>query len=91
MAKSRKTISFTVDENDYQEIMLYAKAKGHGGQFPASTFAHYSTFQMMKKYPLSATETRKIKDLMGTDNESLKAVQPSISNGNKKQVTEGKR
>ena len=90
MANSRKSISFTVDEGDYQEIMLYAKAKGHGGQFPASTFAHYSTFQMMKKYPLSATETRKIKDLQGTGDESLKAVQPDAPKCSKKQVTEGK-
>ena len=60
MAKSRKTISFTVDEKSYEEIMIYAKAKGHGGQYPASTFAHYAVFQMMKKYPLSVSETRKI-------------------------------
>jgi hypothetical protein len=54
----RKTISFSVDEADYEKIMQYARAKGHGGQFPTSTFAHYAVFQMMKKYPLSQAETK---------------------------------
>ena len=57
MDKSKRvTISFTVDDFEYQEIPLYAKAKGHGGQAPASTFAHYAIFQQMKKYPLSEVE-----------------------------------
>jgi len=55
MAK-RKTISFTVDEADYERIKRYAKAKGHGGNFPTSAFAHYAVFQYMKKYPLSRAE-----------------------------------
>jgi hypothetical protein len=61
----RKTISITVDESDYEKIKAYAKAKGHGGQHPASTFAHYALFQMMKKYPLSAAELKKIEKLDG--------------------------
>ena len=56
----RKTISFTVDENDHKEVMQYAKAKGHCGKYPASSFAHYAVFQMMKKYPLSAAEIKKL-------------------------------
>ena len=60
MAKSRKTISFTVDEDDYERIMEYAKIKGHGGQYPTSTFAHYAVHQHMKKYPLSEAEKREI-------------------------------
>ena len=60
MMEKRKTISFAVDEIEYEKINAYAKAKGHGGQFPASTFAHYATFQMMKKYPLSGAEIREI-------------------------------
>lgn len=55
----RVKISFTVDELEYNEIMLYAKAKGHGGQAPASTFAHYATFQLMKKYPMTPSEITK--------------------------------
>ena len=55
----RKTISFMVDDFEYQEITLYARAKGHGGQTPASTFAHYATFQLMKKYPTSEAEKAK--------------------------------
>lgn len=57
--KKRKTISFTVDVEAYDEILEYARIKGHGGQFPASTFAHYATFQMMKKYPLTEGEKEK--------------------------------
>ena len=55
----RVTISFTVDDFEYQEITLYARAKGHGGQTPASTFAHYATFQLMKKYPLNENDKAK--------------------------------
>jgi hypothetical protein len=55
----RRTISFTVEDFEYDEIRLYAQAKGHGGQFPTSTFAHYAVFQQMKKYPLSEAERGK--------------------------------
>ena len=56
----KRTISFTVSGDDYQKIKEYAKAKGHGGQHPTSTFAHYAVFQYMKKYPLSEAEQREI-------------------------------
>jgi hypothetical protein len=81
MAKKRRTISLTVDEKDYEEISAYAKVKGHGGQHPTSTFAHYAIFQMMKKYPLSASETRKIKETHGITDGSAKAVQPDAPRG----------
>ena len=55
----RKTVSFTVDQDEYDEILMYSKAKGHGGQHPVSTFAHYAIFQQMKKYPLSDAEKAK--------------------------------
>jgi hypothetical protein len=57
--RKKRTISFTVDEEEYQEIELYAKAKGHGGQFPTSTFAHFAVFQTMRKTPLSEAEKAK--------------------------------
>jgi hypothetical protein len=57
--RKRRTISFTVDEEEYQEIELYAKAKGHGGQFPTSTFAHFAVFQTMRKTPLGEAEKAK--------------------------------
>ena len=56
---NRRTISITVDDFEYNEIEIYAKAKGHGGQTPASAFAHYAVFQQMKKYPLSEAERAK--------------------------------
>ena len=80
--KKRKTISFTVDGSDYEEIKAYAKAKGHGGQFPTSTFAHYAVFQMMKKYPLSEAETKKYIENYGMSNGEPKAVQPEAPKGN---------
>jgi uncharacterized Fe-S cluster-containing radical SAM superfamily enzyme len=58
----RKTISFTVYEADYQKIMAYAKAKGHGGQYPTSTFSHYAVHQYMKKYPLSEAELKEVEE-----------------------------
>jgi hypothetical protein len=60
MAKPKKTISFTVDEVDYKKIFNYAKVKGHGGQHPTSSFAHYALHQYMKKYPLSGAELEEI-------------------------------
>jgi len=55
----KKTISFKVDDFEFEEITMYARAKGHGGQSPTSTFAHYAVFQQMKKYPLSEVEKGK--------------------------------
>ena len=74
--EKRKTISFTVDDEGYEKIKAYAKAKGHGGQHPTSTFAHYAVFQMMKKYPLSGAEIREIEGRDGKAHSVSKAVQP---------------
>jgi hypothetical protein len=74
--KKRKTISFTVDIEAYEEILEYARIKGHGGQFPTSTFAHYATFQMMKKYPLNTGEKTKYAKRYGKDELRHRAVQP---------------
>ncbi|MCL2832112.1 MAG: hypothetical protein FWD78_02985 [Treponema sp.] len=71
----RVVISFSVDDFEYQEITLYARAKGHGGQTPASTFAHYATFQMMKKYPLTKADIAKYTKKQ-TENNNVKTVQP---------------
>jgi hypothetical protein len=57
--RKRRTITFTVASDEYEEILLYARAKGHGGQFPASTFAHFAVFQTMRKTPLSEAEKEK--------------------------------
>jgi len=78
----KKTISFTVDQEEYEEIRLYARAKGHGGQFPTSTFSHYAVFQQMKKYPLSEAEKAKYGVNDKNNTESPKAVQPDALTGN---------
>ena len=52
MAKSKKTISFTVDEKRYEEIMVYAKAKGHGGNNPITNFARYAVLTVMHRIDL---------------------------------------
>ena len=82
--EKRKTISFTVDDEGYEKIKAYAKAKGHGGQHPTSTFAHYAVFQMMKKYPLSGAEIREIEGRDGKARNVSKAVQPDAPKGNEK-------
>jgi len=51
-----KTISMTVSIELFKELELYAKAKGHGTQYPVSAFLHYAAIQHMKKYPLSDSE-----------------------------------
>jgi hypothetical protein len=81
MAKKRKTISFSIDEADYQKIRLYAKAKGHGGQYPTSSFAHYAVFQMMKKYPLSNVEIKDIETNIENAHQSIQAVQLDTPRG----------
>jgi hypothetical protein len=63
----KRTISFTVESEEYDEIMLYARAKGHGGQFPTSSFAHYAVFQQMKKYPFSGAEKTRYMKRDGND------------------------
>jgi hypothetical protein len=81
--KKRRTISFTVDNADYEEIFEYARIKGHGGQFPASIFAHYAVHQMMKKYPVSEAEKAKYMKRYQKANDPLQAVQPDKMSGGK--------
>ena len=72
----KKTVSFTVTESEYNEILMYARIKGHGGQFPASNFCHYAVFQQMKKYPLKEVEINKYMKEYGEGQNGPKAVQP---------------
>jgi hypothetical protein len=72
----RRTVSFTVSDFEYEEILMYAKIKGHGGQYPVSNFAHYSIFQQMKKYPLKEAEIAKYMKEYGNTPTGSKAVQP---------------
>jgi hypothetical protein len=74
--KKKRTISLTVTDSEYEEILMYARIKGHGGQYPASNFAHYSLFQQMKKYPLKEAEIDKYVKEYGNPHGGLKAVQP---------------
>jgi hypothetical protein len=85
MSKKR-TISFTVTDFEYEEILAYARMKGHGGKFPTSTFVHYAVFQTMKKYPLSKAEIDKYITQYGNSLESAKAVQPDTPTGNCKRL-----
>jgi hypothetical protein len=55
---------------------MYARIKGHGGQYPVSNFAHYSLFQQMKKYPLKEAEIDKYRNEYGNPHNDPKAVQP---------------
>ena len=71
MGKTKnKTISFTVSPEDYDEILTYARAKGHGGQFPTSTFAHFAVFQAMRKTPLSEAERAKYEKRDGREKQT---------------------
>jgi hypothetical protein len=80
--QKRRTITFTVEDFEYEEILRYARMKGHGGQFPTSTFSHYAVIQQMKKYPLSEAEIAKYNKNYGKSGESPKAVQPDAPTGN---------
>jgi hypothetical protein len=81
MAKKR-TISFTVEDFEYEEILRYARMKGHGGQYPTSVFAHYAVFQQMKKYPISEAEIGRYNKNYSNGGEVSKAVQPDAPTGN---------
>jgi cold shock CspA family protein len=76
-----RTITSTVEDFEYDEIELYARAKGFGGRRPASTFVHYSAFQQMKKYPLSEAERAKYASNSGKRPAGRKAVQPGANAG----------
>lgn len=78
---SRRTITFTVDDFEYAEILRYARMKGHGGQYPTSIFAHYAVFQQMKKYPLSEAEIDKYNERYTDNDGGPKAVQPDAPTG----------
>jgi hypothetical protein len=89
MGKSKKrTISFTVEDFEYEEILRYARMKGHGGQYPTSVFAHYAVFQQMKKYPLSEAEIGRYNKNYAGCLKNPKAVQPDAPTGDLKSVQE---
>ena len=81
MAKKR-TISFTVADFEYEEILRYARMKGHGGQYPVSVFVHYAVFQQMKKYPLSEAEIGRYDKNYADCGKVPKAVQPDAPTDN---------
>jgi predicted restriction endonuclease len=67
--RKRRTISFTVDNADYEEILEYARIKGHGEENPLSNFARYAVLTAMhrldlrKNYPLPNTGNRTLKKM----------------------------
>jgi hypothetical protein len=44
---SRRTITFTVDDFEYAEILRYARMKGHGGRSTVSSFARFAIRKQM--------------------------------------------
>ena len=86
MADKRKTRNITVSVAvfEYNEILMYARIKGHGGESPVSNFAHYAVFQQMKRYPLKPAEIDKYLSEYGKDTRNSKAVQPCKPQATKK-------
>jgi len=78
MLDKRKTrnITISVAVFEYNEILMYARIKGHGGENPASNFAHYAVFQQMKRYPLKPAEIEKYLSEYGKGTRNSKAVHP---------------
>jgi hypothetical protein len=70
--KKRRTISFTVDNADYEEILEYAWIKGHDGKNPISNFARYAVLTAMQRLDL-----RKNYPLPTIGDETLKKVRTS--------------
>ncbi|GHT74736.1 hypothetical protein FACS1894124_5050 [Spirochaetia bacterium] len=56
---AKRTISFTVTEAEYADILRYAVIRGHGGQHPASNFAHYAAISIMALRPLKQEQIEK--------------------------------
>jgi len=58
MADKKKTrnIMCSVTDIEYNDILMYARFKGHGGENPVSNLVHYAVFQHMRRYPLKAHE-----------------------------------
>lgn len=65
----KRSISFTVDEGEYEEILAYARIKGHGGKNPASNFTRYAVLTAMhrldlrKNYPLPENKSGELKGI----------------------------
>jgi hypothetical protein len=45
--QKKRTVSFTVTEFEFEEILMYARVKGHGGNSPVSTFCRYALRKQM--------------------------------------------
>lgn len=86
MADKRKTrnITISVAVFEYNEILMYARIKGHAGENPVSNFAHYALFQQMKRYPLKPAEIDKYLSGYGKDTNLSKAVHPCKPQAKKK-------
>jgi len=83
MSEARKkiTVSFTVEDFEYKELELYARAKGYGGRHVVSALAHHAVFLHMKKVPLKSGERERYERSDGVGGTGAKAVQLSASEG----------
>jgi len=82
--RKMRNITISVAVFEYNEILMYARIKGHGGENPVSNFAHYALFQQMKRYPLKPAEIDKYLSEYGRETRNSKAVQPLKPQANKK-------
>ncbi len=67
--KKKRTISFTVEDYEYEEIQHYAYIKGYRGKNYVSNFARFAVFTKMhcldlrKKYPLPESDAEDIRKI----------------------------
>jgi len=86
MADKRKirNITFSVTNFEYDDILMYARLKGHGSENPISNLARYAVFQYLRRYPLKAHEIEKYQQDMAKQQKSSRLYSPNRTRANKK-------
>jgi hypothetical protein len=71
-----KQVGVRFEDDEYAELYVHARAKGHGGQYVVSNFIHYAVFQYMAKYKVTDEQRDKYLPELKGNKKSAQAVQP---------------
>jgi len=82
--KKIRNITCTVTDLEYNEILMYAQLKGHGGENPVPNLVHYAVFQYMRRYPLKQAEIEKYQQNMAKRPKASRVYTPNKPQANKK-------
>jgi hypothetical protein len=73
----KKTVKITMPLPDYEEMIVYAQARG----LDIRNFLRYSAKQQMNRYPLSDAQKGRAGEIIQKDKKRRQAVQPDTMGG----------